>query len=98
MSNKDQIKDKMLASINKIKSYRETGDFELTNLSSICPPEESLHPGIEDEEDTPQISHAHRSSEVILGESTIEVARNPPLLEEERRGEASRGYMTNTFV
>ena len=35
LRNKDEIKDQMLASISKIKSFRETGEFEITGMSSI---------------------------------------------------------------
>lgn len=30
LRNKDQIKDQMLASISKIKTFRETGEFDMT--------------------------------------------------------------------
>lgn len=30
LRNKDQIRDQMLASINKIKSFRETGEFDMS--------------------------------------------------------------------
>ena len=35
LRNKDQIRDQMLASINKIKSFRETGEFDISGLSQI---------------------------------------------------------------
>jgi len=35
LRNKDQIRDQMLASISKIKSYRETGEFDMSGISAI---------------------------------------------------------------
>ena len=33
LKNKDEIRDKMLASLNKIKSFRESGEFDLSDIS-----------------------------------------------------------------
>lgn len=35
LRNKDQIRDQMLASISKIKSFRETGEFDMSGISAI---------------------------------------------------------------
>ena len=35
MKNKDQIRDQMLANISKIKSFRETGEFDMTSASGM---------------------------------------------------------------
>lgn len=71
LRNKDQIKDQLLASVNKIKSFRETGEFDLANLSSI---NASEAPGGE----TPQ----QMDSE--FAEQTIDASRNAQLIQEQR--------------
>jgi|DEB0MinimDraft_12_1074336.scaffolds.fasta_scaffold147857_2 hypothetical protein len=87
----------MLASISKIKSFRETGDFDLSSIGAVEQDHSRMTGLTEHGAETPQATYLNRDSTMMLGDPTLEVTRNPPLIEEEKRAEASRGYMTNTF-
>lgn len=87
MRNKDQIKDQMLASISKIKSFRETGEFDISNLSNVTPSTHHVmglsetHDGnMETRPDYPS-RHQRGSDQVLMAEPTID-AREPQIIEE----------------